>query len=132
MPTEDDFQAEPPRKPKRRPRPRPRDEDDDYDDSNETRFNRETAPAILPYHNPRSLIAYYCGVFSLIPCAALALGPIALTYGILAVRYAKRNPDAGGTGHGIAGIVLGGITTLINYGFVLLFVGAMVAASLRR
>lgn len=75
----------------------------------------EAVSTIIPYKNVRALIAYYLGVFSLIPCAGLVLGPAAVVLGILGLRYVKANPTAKGTGHAIAGIVLGGLTTLANW-----------------
>lgn len=84
---------------------------------------------LIPYNNPKALIAYYCGVFALIPCVGLVLGPIALTLGILGLQYVKAHPTAKGTGHAIAGIVLGAITTLGN-GVVL--IGALLSAALAR
>lgn len=85
--------------------------------------------SIIPYKNGRALAAYYFGVFSLIPCLGLLLGPAALILGILGLRYVKAHPTAKGTGHAVAGIVLGGLTTLGNWGIVLaMLAGAGVAA----
>lgn len=82
----------------------------------------EAVSTIIPYKNGRALVAYYLGVFSLIPCLGLLIGPGALVLGILGLRYAKANPTAKGTGHAIAGIILGGLTTLGNWGFLLVMV----------
>jgi hypothetical protein len=80
----------------------------------------EAVSTIIPYKNGRALAAYYFGVFSLIPCAGLLLGPAALILGILGLRYVKANPTAKGTGHAIAGIIMGGLTMLGNWGLLLL------------
>ncbi|MCC6421491.1 MAG: DUF4190 domain-containing protein [Gemmataceae bacterium] len=82
---------------------------------------------IIPYMNPKSLVAYYCGVFGLIPVLGLILGPLALTFGILALKYVKQNPTAKGTGHAITGIVLGTLT-LLGHLFVLVVFGAAIFA----
>jgi predicted Zn finger-like uncharacterized protein len=88
----------------------------------------EAVSTIIPYKNGRALAAYYLGVFSLIPCAGLLLGPAALVLGILGLRYVKANPTAKGTGHAIAGIVLGGLTTLGNWGLgIILVIAAIVS-----
>jgi phage FluMu protein Com len=79
----------------------------------------DAVSTIIPYKNGRALIAYYLGVFSLIPCLGLLLGPAALVLGILGMRYVNANPTAKGTGHAIAGIILGGLTTLGNWGGIL-------------
>jgi predicted Zn finger-like uncharacterized protein len=95
----------------------------------EERFRRRDdggVSTLIPYRNGRALAAYYCGVFSFIPCLGLILGPIALVLGILGLRFVKAHPSAKGTGHAIAGIICGSITTLGNWGFFLLMVVAMV------
>ncbi len=116
---ESNFQEEPPSPRPRRPKPPLRDEDD----LDEARFRREEdniVQTFIPYKNPKSLVAYYCGVFSLIPCLGLILGPIALIFGILAWKYSHRHTTAGGLGHAITGIILGAVTSLLNYGVVIL------------
>src|SRR5947209_15913131 len=95
-----------------RRRPRYEDEDEDIDVR-----RRDEGTGLIPYRNPQALIAYYCGVFALIPCLGLALGPVALVLGILGLNYKKKNPSAGGTGHAIAGIVLGGVVLLGHLAF---------------
>jgi phage FluMu protein Com len=80
----------------------------------------DAVSTIIPYKNGRALIAYYLGVFSFIPCVGLLLGPAALVLGILGLRYVKANPTAKGTGHAIAGVVMGTLTTLGNWGLVIL------------
>ncbi len=98
------------------------DEDDDYDDDEDDdvrgrRIRRDDDPveSLIPYRNPRGLAAYYCGVFGLIPCLGLILGPIALILGILGVKYANRHPKARGMGHAIFGIIAGSLEILGNY-----------------
>ena len=50
--------------------------------------------------------------------------------GILGLRYVKTHPTAKGTGHAIAGIVLGTIDLLYNWVLIILFlVGAVFAAT---
>lgn len=58
----------------------------------------------------------------------MRLGPAALVLGILGLRYVKADPTAKGTGHAIAGIILGGLTMLGNWGGIL----ALIAASVMR
>jgi hypothetical protein len=95
----------------RRPRRRRDDDDDDYSDES-------PVSTIIPYKNGMALAAYYCGVFSLIPCLGGLLGPAAFILGILGLRYVKKYPSAHGTGHAIVGIVLGGITGLVHLAIV--------------
>jgi hypothetical protein len=119
---EDDFEEEEPR-PRRRPRLRREDDDDDDPD----RFRRgDGIEVLIPYRNPKALIAYYLGVFALIPCLGLALGPAALVLGVLGLKYRKLNPTAGGTGHAIAGIVLGTLVLLGHLAGIALIVAGII------
>jgi hypothetical protein len=109
-----------------RPRRRRRRRDDDDEDDDYPRVRQKDAvETFIPYRNPMGLIAYYLGVFSLIPCAGLFLGPAGLILGIMGLKYRKKNPTAGGGGHAIAGIVLGSIASLLNLGAVIVFVIAI-------
>lgn len=110
-----------PRRPRRRddederPRKAPRrddDEPDDYDDMpagrpRKARKGGDGLARVVPYRNGAALAAYYCGVFGLIPVVGFILGPIAFILGIIGFVKARRDPKARGTGHAIAGIVLG-------------------------
>jgi predicted Zn finger-like uncharacterized protein len=82
----------------------------------------EAVSTIIPYKNGRALLAYYLGVFSFIPCVGLILGPAALILGILGIRFVRANPTAKGTGHAIAGIIMGSLTTLGYWGVVAVMV----------
>ena len=108
-----------------RPRRRRRDDQDD-DDLDRIRRN-DPIETFIPYRNPKGLIAYYLGVFSLIPCAALLLGPAAIVLGILGVKYRNRHPSAGGGGHAIAGIVLGSLTTFVHVAGIVVFIVVVVS-----
>jgi hypothetical protein len=83
---------------------------------------------LIPYKNPNALIAYYLGVFGLVPCLGLILGPFALILGIQGVRYANRNPTARGLGHAVTGIVLGSLEILGNWGTLIVFGAALLFA----
>jgi hypothetical protein len=156
---ESDYQAGPPEPPPRKAparRPQEPDLDDDRlpEEDLEGRIRRDDGvETFIPYRNPQGLIAYYLGVFALIPCvgllvgpadyltwwcpnlrrllacAGLLLGPAALILGILGYRYSQRHPTARGGGHAIAGIVLGLLTALANWGVVIfvLVVGGLAA-----
>ncbi|MGD0251093.1 MAG: GYF domain-containing protein [Verrucomicrobiota bacterium] len=72
---------------------------------------------VIPYKNARALVAYYLGVFSVIPPFGALLGIPALILGISGLRFQRRNPDAGGNVHAWIGIVLGG---LFGFGYLAL------------
>ena len=96
-------------------RPRPEDEDDERprrrsrrDDEDDDRVRRRIRRnddddaggmnSLIPYKNPKALIAYYCGVFSLIPLVGIVLGITSIILGILGLKYRKAHSKAGGTG----------------------------------
>jgi hypothetical protein len=111
-------------KPRKRPPEDEADEDEDEDDEDEYERRRrrrrvrkenggdEVVSTIIPYKNPKALAGYYCGIFALMPILGLFLGPIALTLGIMGIRYVRRNPDAHGTAHAVIAII-GGILGLL-------------------
>ena len=63
-----------------------------------------------------AIAAGYFGLFSVIFFPA----PIALLLGFLALRDIKKNPEKGGTGRAIFGLVMGIIFTLIPVVFILI------------
>ncbi len=64
--------------------------------------------------NRNALIAYYCGIFSIIPCLGVVLGPMALVFGILGLKTAAREPFRKGKVHAWVGIVCGGLVSLLS------------------
>jgi len=75
---------------------------------------------VIPYKNVPALIAYYLGIFSLLPCIGIVLGPPAVILGIIGLVKKKQNPAVKGTLHAIIGIVLGGICTALWGGLIVL------------
>ena len=69
---------------------------------------------IIPYKNPKALIAYYCGIVGLLPLIGLPIAIAAFVLGILGLRDRKRNPVIKGSVHAWIGIVLGFIATAYN------------------
>jgi hypothetical protein len=100
-----------------RPR-RARRDDDEEDERPRRRIRRDDEDdaggmnSLIPYKNPKALIAYYLGVFSLIPCIGVLLGVTAIILGVLGLKYRTTHPTAGGTGHAWAGIILGSLVLL--------------------
>jgi len=82
----------------------------------------DTVSTIIPYRNMPALFAYYCGVFSLIPCLGGILGPVALILGIVGLRVAANQPTAKGRVHAWIGIILGGLIFLVHLAFVVVSV----------
>ncbi len=101
-----------------RPRRRDYDRDEEVDDLDDVPSARPPRRAprssggdgfatLVPYRNGPALAAYYCGVFGLIPFLGFLLGPIAMILGVIGIMKKKKDPRVHGTGHAIAGIVLG-------------------------
>lgn len=78
---------------------------------------------IIPYKNPKALIAYYMGIIGLLPVMGLPLSVAAVVLGIMGLKERKRQPAIKGSVHAWIGIVLGvlatGYNTLIVIGVVL-------------
>jgi Domain of unknown function (DUF4190) len=101
-----------------RPRRRRRDDDDDgrrRRREEDEEYADDGVSSLIPYKNGRALASYYCGVFSIIPCLGLVLGPLALIFGIQGLRLVNKHPTAKGTAHAWVGIVLGTLTLLANW-----------------
>lgn len=117
LPRNDDNDDDRPRRRRRRS-----DRDDDYDDDRE---RGDATGGLIPYRNGLALGAYYTGVFSLIPCLGLALGPVAIVLGFFGLNYARKKHRAGGKAHSIIGIVLGSLAVLghIAFGLIVFLAG---------
>lgn len=68
---------------------------------------------MIPTKNPSALIAYYVGVFSILPCFGPIPAIIALLLGIKGLKFANQHPEAKGKAHAWVGIIMGGLFTLI-------------------
>jgi len=67
---------------------------------------------VIPYKNMPALLAYYLGLFSLIPVVGLLLAVPAFILGIIGLRKRARNPAVKGSIHAWIGIVMGGLFTI--------------------
>ncbi len=68
---------------------------------------------VIPYKNPSALMAYYFGIFSIIPGLGLFLGVAAFILGIKGLSYAKKYPKVRGQVHAWIGIIAGGIGAIL-------------------
>lgn len=73
----------------------------------------DSTGGVIPYKNAPALIAYYLGLFSLLPCFGLFLAIPAFILGIMGLRKRKHNPAVKGSVHAWIGIIMGGIMTLV-------------------
>ena len=68
---------------------------------------------VIPYRNVPALIAYYCGIFSLIPCLGIPVGVAGVILGTVGLRRARAQPAVHGQVHAWIGIILGGLCALL-------------------
>jgi len=68
---------------------------------------------LIPYKNPKALIAYYLGILSGLPLIGLPLGIAAFVLGIMGLRDRSRNPVIKGSIHAGIGIGCGLIFTIL-------------------
>jgi hypothetical protein len=80
----------------------------------------DTIATLIPYKNSKALIAYYLGVFSIIPCVGSPLGIAASVLGLQGLKYAKEHPEAKGKAHAWVGVILGGLFGLIYTVFIII------------
>lgn len=73
---------------------------------------------VIPYKNPKALMAYYLGILSGLPLIGFPIGIAAFVLGVLGIRDRKRNPLIKGSVHAGIGIGCGAIFTIF-WGFVL-------------
>jgi hypothetical protein len=83
---------------------------------------------IIPYKNPKALIAYYLGIASGLPLIGLPFGIAAFVLGIMGLRDRRRNPVIKGSIHAGIGIGCGCIFTI----FWTLAIVAMITALMSK
>jgi hypothetical protein len=69
---------------------------------------------LIPYKNPSALIAYYLGIFGLLPIIGILLAIPAVILGFKGLSHRKVNPAAKGAVHAWVGISLGTLSILYN------------------
>jgi hypothetical protein len=65
----------------------------------------DSTGGIIPYKNPKALLAYYLGILSGLPLIGLPIGIAAFILGVLGLRARRANPIIKGSIH--AGIGIG-------------------------
>ena len=113
-----DFPPDPPPVKARRVDLRP-DDNDDGDERPRRRPRRRRSMAddtggLIPYKNENALLAYYLGVFGLVPCLGAPLSVAAIVCGLKGLKHAKRYPESAGTVHAWVGIVLGSVELAVT------------------
>lgn len=81
---------------------------------------------VIPYKNPKALIAYYLGIASMLP-PLFWLGIASVILGILGLKDRKKNPVIKGSAHAWIGIVLGTLSMLCWGSAVVLMIVGLVA-----
>jgi hypothetical protein len=85
-----------------------------YNDVRQTSREEEgdATGGVIPYKNPKALIAYYLGILSGLPLIGLPLGIVAFVLGIMGLKDRAKNPVIKGSVHAWIGIGCGGIFAL--------------------
>ena len=76
----------------------------------------EGSPGWFPSDNKAALWGYYAGIFSLIPCTGLGLGPAAMVLGYKGLVAYREDPGRKGKVHAWVALILGAFATLLNVG----------------
>lgn len=79
---------------------------------------------VIPYKNPKALIAYYLGIGSLL---LFPLGFASIILGFMGLAARKRNPIIKGSAHAWIGIVVGAISILCGGAFFVMIIYSMAA-----
>ena len=89
----------------------------------------EVLSKIIPYKNTRALMAYYLGIFSVIPLLGAPPGIAAFFLGIAGLRFRRQHPEAGGAAHAWIGIILG---SLFGFGYSALIIAAVTTVVVQK
>jgi hypothetical protein len=81
-----------------------------YQSGNMQGMNNEgdSTGGVIPYKNPKALIAYYLGILSGLPVIGIPIGLAAFVLGIMGLRDRAKNPVIKGSLHAAIGIGCGG------------------------
>lgn len=90
----------------------------------------DSTGGIIPYKNPKALIAYYLGLLSGLPLIGLPIGLAAFVLGIQGLQARKRNPVIKGSVHAGIGIGCGCFFSLF-WGFVIVMIAIAVLSEKR-
>jgi hypothetical protein len=71
----------------------------------------EILGGLIPSKNMEAVIAYYLGIFSIIPFLGAVLAIPAFIMGFVGFSKAQKVPTAKGKAHALTGIILGGLST---------------------
>jgi hypothetical protein len=82
---------------------------------------------VIPYKNPKALIAYYLGILSGLPLIGLPFGVAAFILGLLGLRDRKKNPVIKGSVHAGIGIGCGCFFSLLWTFMVVMIVIAIIS-----
>jgi GYF domain 2 len=88
----------------------------------------DAVATIIPYRNPKALIAYYLGLFSLFPFLGFFLGVAAFILGLQGLGLARKHPETKGKVHAWIGVLCGGIFGLFNMLLILLLIVSIAAS----
>ena len=92
----------------------------------------DSTGVFIPYRNPKALMSYYLGLFSIFPIFGLVLAIMAFVTGRQGLALAREHPEARGKTHAYVGIGCGAFGLILNVFLVILFAGAAISALVTR
>lgn len=84
---------------------------------------------LIPTKNPSALWSYYVGIIANLPPLGFVLGPLALFFGVRALKAHRAQPQIKGKTHAWVGICCSVFAILLHYGLALLLLLAMLSRS---
>jgi hypothetical protein len=88
--------------------------------------NDEVFQAFIPTKNKSALLAYYFGIFGIIPIIGLPFAIAAIVLGYKGMALYKSNPTPGAKGHAMTGLVLGWVSIALWLLFIIvIFIPAL-------
>lgn len=76
---------------------------------------------VIPSRNQYAMIAYYLGIFSLIPFVGMFLGIGAFFCGLTGLKHLREHPETHGKAHAWTGIIIGSLTGWGSVLFIIFF-----------
>lgn len=86
--------------------------------SSSSTTQNDVIQALIPTQNKPALIAYYCGVFGLIPILGMPFTIAAIIMGLRGLAQYKQHPTPGAKVHGMIGLWLGVVQAVVFVAFI--------------
>lgn len=82
---------------------------------------------IIPYKNPKALIAYYLGICALLPFFGFFIAILSISFGVSGIKHYKRYPLTKGVVHAWIGIILSCFSIAVHCTLLIFFISSIMA-----